>query len=383
MTEATDPDWRLLAGSMVRSIKREGYLQSPALELAFRETPRHLFVPEFLRLKRNTEGTTTADGVVDADDPAWLPTVYTNEALITQVKPIAGQSSATAFTCSSSAPALMSDMIEELGIERGMRVLEIGTGTGYNAAILCHLLGDQAVSTIDIDPELLAQARERLSALGYHPSFEAADDTYDRIVATHAIADIPYDWIRWAKPGAVVLADFRAPENNTIGAWVKLVIDEDGATATGTLMDPRGYFMSARKVPEFASVGEPAPEFTEEEHQRRAEQTRQRATALAADVLAEPDFVLYLWRTSPGLTFALMPDGTASLNGPRAESWAYVADTNVYHGGAEDLWAIAERAFAFWDSAGRPPKESWTVLVNIHGRTSVMLPGGDDRVRAG
>ncbi|MGW5188274.1 methyltransferase domain-containing protein [Kribbella sp. NPDC004138] len=373
----------MLADAMVRSIKREGYLHSSPLELAFRETPRHLFVPEFLRLKHSAEGITTADGVVDVDDPSWLPTVYTNEALITQVKPIAGQAGATAFTCSSSAPALMADMIEELGIERGMNVLEIGTGTGYNAAILCHLLGDQAVTTIDIDPELVGQARERLALLGYHPSFEAADDSYDRIVATHAVADIPYDWIRWAKPGAVVLADVRAPENNTVGAWAKLVVDQAGTTAIGTLMDPRGYFMSARKVPEFAYAGEPPPELTEAEHRKRAGQTRQRRTSLAAGVLDTPDLAMFLWRSASGLTFSTTADGAASLNGSHGESWAYVADGNVHHGGVEDLWVLVERAYEAWDSAGRPPKESWKVLVDDRGRTSVTLPGAGGRVRTG
>ncbi|GAA1590517.1 methyltransferase domain-containing protein [Kribbella hippodromi] len=377
------PDWRSLAQSMVRAIKQEGYLHSPALERAFLEIPRHAFVPEFFRLKQNAAGVTTIDGVVDATDPAWLHTVYTNEALITQVKPIAGQPGATAFTCSSSAPALMADMIEELEIEPGMHVLEIGTGTGYNAAILCHLLGDQAVTTIDIDPQLTARARERLAALGWHPSFQAADDTYDRILATHAIAQVPYEWIRWGKAGGVVLADLRAPDNNTIGAWLELVIDPDGRSATGSLMDPRGYFMSARQVPDFASAGEPVPELTDAQHQRRAEQTASRRTTLAAKVLDDPDFRLYLWCTTPEITFARMPDGAASLSGPRAESWAHVADGNVHHGGEQDLWAVTEQAYGTWSRAGRPAKETWTVTVDSQGRSTVSLPGEDDSVRPG
>ncbi|TCC28752.1 methyltransferase domain-containing protein [Kribbella sindirgiensis] len=384
MTDTNDPDgWRSLARSMVRSIKRDGYLHSPSLEQAFLDVPRHVFVPEFFRLKQSDEGLTVVDGIVDAVDPAWLATVYTNEALITQVKPIAGRPGTTTFTCSSSAPALMADMIEELGIERGMDVLEIGTGTGYNAAILCRLLGDQAVTTIDIDPELSAQARERLASLGCHPFYEAIAGAYDRILATHAVADIPYDWVRWGKPGAVVLADLRAPENNTVGAWARVVIDQDGTTATGTLMDPRGYFMSARKVPEFANVGEPAPELTEEEHQQRAERTRLRRTAVAADVVDAPDFALFLWRAAPRLMFATTTDGAAILNGPRAESWAHVVGGDVHHGGAEDLWAVVEQAYERWNSAGSPPKESWTIRVDRHGRTTVRLPGEDDRCCVG
>ncbi|MER7243558.1 methyltransferase domain-containing protein [Kribbella sp. NPDC000426] len=376
-------DWTSLAEAMVEAIKRAGYLHRAPLELAFRETPRHLFVPEFFRLKPNAEGFSAIDGVVRADDPDWLATVYSNEALITQVKPIAGQTGATAFTSSSSAPALMADMIDELRIDRGMNVLEVGTGTGYNAAILCHLLGDRAVTTIDIDPELTERARERLAALGYRPSFEPADDSHDRILATHAVAEVPPEWIRWSRPGAVILADFRAPANSNIGAWLKLVVDQDGATATGTLMDPRGYFMNARKVPEFAYAGEPAPEFTDEEHRQRAQQTERRRTALRSGVLDLPDFALYLWLTAPGLAFAMTPDGDASLNGPRAESWAYVADGTVYYGGAEDLWAVVEHAYRVWEWCRRPPKETWTLKVSARGTTSVHLPGEDGSVRAG
>jgi len=360
---------------MVTAVKSEGYLRRSSLEQAFLEVPRHVFVPEFFRLKQDQYGIGLVDGVIGADDPSWLPTVYSNEALITQVKPIAGQPGASAYTCSSSAPALMADMIEELKIEPGMNVLEIGTGTGYNAAILCHLLGDAAVTTIDIDPDLIGRARERLASLGYHPSFEVADDRYDRILVTHAIADIPYDWIRWGKPGAVVLADLRAPENSTVGAWLRLVVGEDGTTATGRLLDPRGYFMSARKVPEFAYAGEPAPEFTAEQEQQRAEQTQRRRTALAAGVLDSPDFALFLWRRAPGLIFGRLPDGAAVLNGPRGESWAYVAGDAVHHGGVEDLWGTVEQSYLAWDAARRPPKETWAIEVDHCGRTAVRLPG--------
>ena len=383
MAEDDAAGWTSLADAMVESIKCAGYLHSASLELAFRETPRHLFVPEFFRLKENAEGFTGIDGVVNADDPAWLPTVYTNEALITQVKPIAGQTGATAFTSSSSAPALMADMIEELRIDPGMHLLEVGTGTGYNAAILCHLLGDRAVTTIDIDPDLTEQARERLAAFGYRPSFEPVDDSYERILATHAVAEIPPEWIRWGKPGGVILTDLRAPANSNIGAWLKLVIDQDGTTATGTLMDPRGYFMNARTVPEFAYAGEPLPELTDEEHRARAKQTRQRRTTLGPDILDAPDFALYLWRTAPGLAFAVSPDTTASLNGLRAESWAYIADGTVYYGGVEDLWAVVERAYKVWEWCSRPPKETWTLKVSAQGRTSVHLPGEDESVHAG
>ncbi|WP_344163861.1 methyltransferase domain-containing protein [Kribbella yunnanensis] len=311
---------------------------------------------------------------MDAAQPDWLSTVYSNSVLVTQVKPIAGQSGAEGLTSSSSMPALMADMIEELGIKPGMRVLEIGTGTGYNAAILCHLLGDDAVTTLDIDQELVAQAKDRLAGLGYQPSFDPQPATYDRILATHAVAEIPADWIRWSKPGGVILTDLRSPANSILGAWAKLTVSDDGQTATGVLMPARGFFMSARVTPELADIGEVMPEFTADEHERRAESIEARPTAVPASVFDSEAFGLYFWRQSPEISW-WVGEGTAGLNGRRAESWAYVEDLVVHYGGVEDLWVQVERAFAAWAAAGKPEMPTWKVVVNAAGRLTVVLPG--------
>ncbi|MGH3781669.1 MAG: methyltransferase [Pseudonocardiaceae bacterium] len=77
--------------------------------------------------------------------------------------------------------------------------MEIGTGTGYNTALLCHRLGDAHVTSIDIDPDPVADAREPLAALRYLPTLLAGDGArgasgnapYDRIIATCAVSTIP------------------------------------------------------------------------------------------------------------------------------------------------------------------------------------------------
>jgi len=56
---------------------------------------------------------------------------------------------------SSTQPSLMSLMLHALDVHAGNRVLEIGTGTGYNAALLCHRLGDANVTSIDVNSELV------------------------------------------------------------------------------------------------------------------------------------------------------------------------------------------------------------------------------------
>src|SRR5206468_318813 len=68
---------------------------------------------------------------------------------------------------SASRPATVARMLEQLDVKRGQRVLEVGTGTGYNAALLAHITGSLGcVTTVEIDPELAARAQDELRAEG-------------------------------------------------------------------------------------------------------------------------------------------------------------------------------------------------------------------------
>jgi len=104
-------------------------------------------------------------------------------------------------------------MLEALDIADGQRVLEIGTGTGYNAALLSHRLGDHFVHSVDIDPQRVEQARERITRLGYQPTLGTVDGAggwpahapYDGIIATCSVPAIPLELGRtdragWADP---------------------------------------------------------------------------------------------------------------------------------------------------------------------------------------
>lgn len=69
----------------------------------------------------------------------------------------------------------MAAMLTALDAHDGHRVLEIGTGTGYHAALLAHCLGDSNVTTIKIDPAMCRRARQALATIGRHPQVICGD----------------------------------------------------------------------------------------------------------------------------------------------------------------------------------------------------------------
>jgi protein-L-isoaspartate(D-aspartate) O-methyltransferase len=117
---------------------------------------------------------------------------------------------------SSSQPAIMAVMLEQLALEPGQRVLEIGAGTGYNAALMAQIVGERGqVVTIDIDEDLVLAARRHLAEAGFdRVDVRCADGgygypegaPYDRIILTASAWDIAPAWFdQLALGGRLVL----------------------------------------------------------------------------------------------------------------------------------------------------------------------------------
>ena len=106
---------------------------------------------------------------------------------------------------SSSQPAIMAIMLDQLNLLPGHRVLEIGAGTGYNAALMSHIVGAEGqVTSVDIDPELAGRAREQLGGAGFGAVTVVCADgvdgcperaPYDRVIATVGVADLAPAWL--------------------------------------------------------------------------------------------------------------------------------------------------------------------------------------------
>jgi len=109
-------DVAALHAALVDALLRRGAITDPRVEAAFRAIPRHLFLP---------------------DVP--LAEVYRDQAIPTKIRD--GEA-----ISSSSQPEIMATMLDQLRLAPGLRVLEIGAGTGYNAALMAHIVGEKGAS---------------------------------------------------------------------------------------------------------------------------------------------------------------------------------------------------------------------------------------------
>ena len=186
---------------MVDRLIAEGALWSPRLIAAFRATPRHCFLHRVFQYQRRRDRWRE---VLTAElNPEDLRLVYSDRALITRLSP-GGRHGPPMPISSSSQPSLMAQMLEDLKLGPGLRVLEVGAGTGYNAALLAHAVDHGGVHALDVDRGVLAEAWERLRAFperdvalhhadGRHGYPEAAP--FDRIVMTAATPDLEPAWL--------------------------------------------------------------------------------------------------------------------------------------------------------------------------------------------
>lgn len=179
-------DDALLRESLVSEMRRNGSLADAAVARAFQTVPRHRFVPE-----------------------ASLSEAYEDRA-------ISIKSEGAETLASISQPSMLGRMLELAAIAPGNRVLEIGTGSGYNAALVAELAGPRGlVVSIDVDADLIARARSMLHECGYenvrvvhadgHAGF-APDAPYDRIVISARAGDIaPAWWEQLKEDGRIVV----------------------------------------------------------------------------------------------------------------------------------------------------------------------------------
>jgi protein-L-isoaspartate(D-aspartate) O-methyltransferase len=162
---------------LVAEMREYGSLRVASVAAAFAAVPRELFLP---------------------DRP--LATVYADDAIVTK------RDADGLPVSSSSQPSMMAQMLELLELAPGQRVLEVGAGTGYNAALIAHIVGASGrVTTIDVAPDVAASAAAALARAGAPVEVVVGDGRagweprapYDRIIVTAAASAVTEAW--WAQ----------------------------------------------------------------------------------------------------------------------------------------------------------------------------------------
>jgi protein-L-isoaspartate(D-aspartate) O-methyltransferase len=184
---------------LVDQLIARGALWSRPLIEAFRTTPRHRFLDRVYHYQRQPGGWRE----IHTESPSRheLRLLYADRALTTRLSEPSDGLPPMPIS-SSSQPSLMAEMLEDLRLSPGLRTLEIGAGTGYNAALLSHVVG--RVVSLDVDRRVLAEAEEHLRAFpDRHVELRHGDGRlgcpeyapFDRIVVTAASLDLEPAWL--------------------------------------------------------------------------------------------------------------------------------------------------------------------------------------------
>lgn len=351
---------------MVDRLVAAGELRTEPWIRAFRAVPRHLFLPRFFW------PTPTGDwAAVEAHDPEWLDRVYEVASIVTQLdndrdawSEARGAPRPGTPTSSSSDPGLMATMLEALDIRDGHRVLEIGTGTGYNAALLAERLADDLVTSVEVDPALAEQARRAVHAVGRAPTIVTGDGRagvpdrapYDRVIATAGVPTVPTAWIRQTRPGGRILLNLYAE----LGGGALALLTVDGDAAQGKFLPQYGAFMPTRDV---------QPSRTTQERftcALRDPAGERRHAELSADALDDLDFAMLAALLVPGtgwITFT--PNGEPPQLWLLADgSWAMIdTDGITEQRGPRHLADELSAAYALWRELGSPSRDRFGITI--------------------
>ncbi|MCX5205832.1 methyltransferase domain-containing protein [Streptomyces sp. NBC_00237] len=335
--------------ALAEALDAQGWpVDSPWLRAAVLQAARrHVFAPDRL-WEWDGHHHVPVDRAQDPD--RWASLVYAgpDEPTLTQITDGLPSSSL-------SAPSIVIDMLDSLMPEPGHHVLELGTGYGWNAALLAHRAGPGRVVSVETDPGLAAAAHRRLTEHGFDVTVLTGDGDlgapghrpFDRVIATYAVEQIPWAWIEQCSPGARIVTPW-----GRLG-HVALTVADDSGSATGwvqglaTFMPRRGTGQGH----DFHDLHTTIP-------------TSSTSTIPAEDVhaLRDASLIFSLRVTHPDvrITTALAPDGQVTAHAHDGHTTWATATTRpdgharVEQGGPCSLMTEISQGYQHWQDRGAP-----------------------------
>ncbi|WP_225828767.1 methyltransferase domain-containing protein [Streptomyces naphthomycinicus] len=328
--------------------------------------PRHRFAPQ--RLWR-WDGHAYVPVDRDQDAAGWASEVYPgpDAATVTQVTD-------QLPTSSLSSQAVVVDMLDSLLLEPGHRVLELGTGNGWNAALLNWRTGPAGcVVSLEADPDLAHTAHRALTEAGAMVQVQVGDGNqgwapaapYDRVIATYAVERIPWAWVEQTKPGGRIVTPW-----GRLG-HVALTVADDARSATGWVQGLAQFMPDRRALA-------PEPGFTQV--RARSEPDGERPFLRDLAPLQDDVHLRFALRVAlPRMRIALArdADGLNAWIHDTERSWTVLSAigggrTIATQGGPRHLADELEAAWDTWRDLGQPALYDFGMTVTDSGTTQYM-----------
>lgn len=350
---------------------------------AFLRTPRHTFIPDHIWVGAEL---TPLSRRRDPDE--WLAAAYSDAPVVVQMddgRTPAG-SEGRSSSSSASMPTVVALMLGHLDARPDDTVLEIGTGTGWNAALLAMRLGDQNVASIEVDPALAEVARRNLAAAGQDVAVRVGDGAagwperspFDRVISTAAVDRVPYAWVEQTRAEGRVVTPWGNRYYN--GSLLSLGVHPDGA-ATGRIVDS-ATFMHLRS--------QRWPLVDVETDVRDVEAAACSVTDVHLyHVTGEPGAMIAIGQRVPECRPFSIPEDDGSVMtwfvDHTTGAWAslrYEPDATefeVRQAGRRRLWDEIDAAYRWWAAAGSPGPARYGITVTRGGQT-VWLDEPDNTI---